>query len=61
MKFKTASWETVIDSPLFAGKYMRKYDLDPGGRSRVTLNTMGDEAGAGERVGRHHRRRCATW
>lgn len=43
--FKTASWETVIDSPLFAGKYMRKYDLDPGGRSRVTLNTMGDEPG----------------
>ena len=45
VKFKTASWETVIDSPLFAGKYMRKYDLDPGGRSRVTLNTMGDEPG----------------
>lgn len=44
VKFKTASWETVIDSPLFAGKYMRKFDLDPGGRSRVTLNTMGDEA-----------------
>lgn len=42
--FKTASWEAVIDSPLFAGKYMRKFDLDPGGRSRVTLNTMGDEA-----------------
>lgn len=44
VKFKTASWETVIDSPLFAGKYMRKFDLDPGGRSRVTLNTMGDDA-----------------
>ncbi len=45
VKFKTASWETVIDSPLFAGKYMRKFDLDPGGRSRVTLNVMGDTAG----------------
>jgi predicted metalloprotease with PDZ domain len=45
VKFKTASWETVIDSPLFAGRYMRKFDLDPGGRSRVTLNAMGDEAG----------------
>jgi len=44
VRFKAASWETVIDSPLFAGKYMRKYDLDPGGRSRVTLNVMGDEA-----------------
>jgi len=45
VKFKTADWETVIDSPLFAGKYMRKFDLDPGGRSRVTLNAMGDEPG----------------
>jgi len=44
VKFKTADWETVIDSPLFAGKFMRKFDLDPGGRSRVTLNAMGDEA-----------------
>ena len=43
IKFKTDSWETVIDSPLFAGKYMRKFDLDPGGRSRVTLNVMGDD------------------
>lgn len=40
--FKTESWETVIDSPLFAGRHMRKFDLDPGGRSRVTLNAMGD-------------------
>ena len=45
IRFKTDSWETVIDSPLFAGKYLRKFDLDPGGRSRVTLNVMGDEAG----------------
>ncbi len=45
IKFKTAPWDVVIDSPLFAGKHMRKFDLDPGGRSRVTLNTMGDEAG----------------
>lgn len=42
VRFKTESWETVIDSPLFAGKHMRKFDLDPGGRSRVTLNVMGD-------------------
>lgn len=44
VRFKTDSWETVIDSPLIAGKYMRKYDLDPDGRSRVTLNAVGDEA-----------------
>lgn len=45
VRFRRASWETVIDSPLFAGRYMRKFDLDPGGRSRVTLNVMGDEPG----------------
>lgn len=45
VRFKTDSWETVIDSPLFAGKHLRKFDLDPSGRSRVTLNVMGDEAG----------------
>lgn len=44
VRFKTDSWETVIDSPLIAGKYVKKYDLDPGGRSRVTLNVVGDEA-----------------
>lgn len=44
VKFKTTDFETVLDSPLFAGKYMRKFDLDPGGRSRVTLNVMGDTA-----------------
>jgi len=42
-KFKTVSFETLIDSPLFAGKYFRKIDLDPGGRSRVTLNVMADD------------------
>ena len=45
IRFRRATWETVIDSPLFAGRYMRKFDLDPGGRSRVTLNVMGDEPG----------------
>lgn len=44
IRFKTAPWDVVVDSPLFAGKHMRKFDLDPGGRSRVTLNTMGDDA-----------------
>jgi predicted metalloprotease with PDZ domain len=32
IRFRTTSWETVIDSPLFAGRYMKKWDLDPGGR-----------------------------
>jgi len=44
-RFRTAPLDVVMDSPLFAGKYMRKFELDPGGKSRVTLNVMGDEAG----------------
>ncbi|MBU6320253.1 MAG: peptidase M61 [Alphaproteobacteria bacterium] len=43
VRFKTVSYETLVDSPLFAGKHMTKLDLDPGGRSRVTLNAMADE------------------
>jgi predicted metalloprotease with PDZ domain len=41
--FKTVSFETLVDSPVFAGKYFKTIDLDPGGRSRVTLNVMADE------------------
>ena len=41
--FKPVSFETLIDSPVYAGKYFKKFDLDPGGRSRVTLNVMADE------------------
>jgi len=41
--FKTVSFETLVDSPVIAGKHFKKIDLDPGGRSRVTLNVMADE------------------
>jgi predicted metalloprotease with PDZ domain len=41
--FKTVSYETLVDSPVIAGKYFSKIDLDPGGRSRITLNVMADE------------------
>jgi predicted metalloprotease with PDZ domain len=41
--FKTVSFETLVDSPVLAGKYFKKIDLDPSGRSRVTLNVAADE------------------
>lgn len=41
--FKTVSFETLVDSPVLAGKYFKKIDLDPGGRSRVILNVAADE------------------
>ena len=43
VKFKRVSYEALVDSPLIAGKYFRKFDLDPGGRSRVTLDVAADE------------------
>ncbi|WGM38133.1 peptidase M61 [Caulobacter sp. NIBR1757] len=40
--FKTVSFETLVDSPMFAGRYYRQFDLDPGGRSPVKLNIVAD-------------------
>ncbi len=42
VRFQTTSFETLMDSPLIAGRYFQKVDLNPGGRSRVTLNMMAD-------------------
>ena len=40
--FKTVPFETLVDSPMFAGKHYRRIDLDPGGRSPVFLNIVAD-------------------
>lgn len=40
--FKPVSYETLGDSPLIAGRNFKKVDLDPGGKSRVTLNIAAD-------------------
>jgi len=42
--FKQVSLETLVDSPIFAGRHFTRVELDPKGRSRVTLNIMADEA-----------------
>jgi len=34
--------ETLVDSPVYAGRYRNSVDLDPGGPARVTLNVFGD-------------------
>ncbi len=41
--FKPVGFDTLVDSPMFAGRWGRKIDLDPGGRSRVTLNVFADD------------------
>jgi predicted metalloprotease with PDZ domain len=43
--FKPVSFDVLMDSPMFAGRWMKKIDLDPGGRSRVTLDVMADDPG----------------
>jgi len=40
--FDTVDLATLVDSPMFSGRYYRAIDLDPGGRSRVTLNVFAD-------------------
>jgi predicted metalloprotease with PDZ domain len=42
--FKPVSLEVLVDSPVFAGRHFTRIELDPKGRSRVTLNIMADEA-----------------
>src|SRR3546814_5581387 len=38
--YAATSYETLVDSPMFAGKYFRKWDLG----HDVTLNVVADEA-----------------
>jgi predicted metalloprotease with PDZ domain len=42
--FKPVSLDTLVDSPIFAGRYFKRLDLDPGGRAPVHLNVVADRA-----------------
>ncbi|MBB3224268.1 M61 family metallopeptidase [Pseudoduganella umbonata] len=42
VKFKATDLETFIDSPLFAGRYYKQIDLDPGAKLPVRLNIVAD-------------------
>jgi len=61
--FKPVNLETLVDSPLFAGRYLKTFDLDPGaaaaGRPPVRLNVVADrEASLGakpEQIGAHRK------
>ena len=44
VRFKAHDLETLIDSPLFAGRYFKQFDLDPGAKVRVSLNVVADNA-----------------
>ena len=42
ISFKTTPYETLVDSPIVAGRYVSKLDLDPGGAAPVHLNIVAD-------------------
>lgn len=44
-RFKPVSLETLVDSPMFAGRYYKQYDLDPGAKQPVRLNVVADTPG----------------
>ena len=42
IRFKTVDFATLVDSPLFAGRYFRRVDLDPGGAVPVHMDIVAD-------------------
>ena len=42
VEYKPVPFNTLVDSPLIAGKYFKAFDLDPGGPARVTLDVIAD-------------------
>jgi predicted metalloprotease with PDZ domain len=41
-RFKQVPFETLVDSPLYAGRYFRQIDLDPGASVPVRMNVVAD-------------------
>ncbi|OYW77277.1 MAG: peptidase M61, partial [Asticcacaulis sp. 32-58-5] len=41
--FKPISYDNFIDSPMFAGKYYKQWDLTPKGKNPVRLNVFADK------------------
>ncbi len=42
VRFKPHDLDTLVDSPLFAGRYFKRIDLAPGARNPVMLNVVAD-------------------
>lgn len=42
VSFKATTLEMLVDSPLFAGRYFKRLDLDPGAATPVHLNLVAD-------------------
>jgi predicted metalloprotease with PDZ domain len=44
LAYKPVDFDTLVDSPMYAGKYFRQIDLDPGAKRPVRLDVFADEA-----------------
>jgi len=44
VRFRPTTLEMLVDSPLFAGRYFKSLDLDPGARNPVHLDLFADSA-----------------
>src|SRR6185437_4145112 len=42
--FKPVPFNTLVDSPVYAGRYFKRFDLDPGGAAPVHLDVVADRA-----------------
>ena len=40
--FRTTTYNTLVDSPIYAGKYFKRVDLDPGAKAPVYLDVFAD-------------------
>ena len=44
INFKPIDYENLVDSPILAGKYFKRVDIDPGAKAPVHLDLVGDTA-----------------
>lgn len=42
--FKPIDYDDLVDSPIYAGKYFKRIDLDPGAKAPVHMNIVADDA-----------------
>lgn len=42
VNFKPVSFDTLVDSPIYAGKYFKRVDLDPGAKAPVHMDIVAD-------------------
>ncbi|WP_243042075.1 M61 family metallopeptidase [Dyella sedimenti] len=43
VQFKPIDYDDLVDSPIYAGKYFKRVDLDPGAKTPVFINIVADD------------------